>query len=133
MRQFATWRFWATLGLLLFFTLVLWTCRGDGGSSSGSGVDEESRRVDLIALTSVVRSETPWSVVDGRVVGNATVVLDSGRTLVLAEGTVGDTSCAYPDVVDACVLVADTLGDGIVWFRWCPHRRVDRANSSCRP
>ena len=120
MKQFATWRFWATIGLLLLFALVPWACRGDGGSSSGSSVGDEPRRVDLIALTSVVRSESSWSVVDGRVVGNATVVLDSGRTLVLAEGTVGDSSCAYPDVVDACVLVADTLGDGIVWFALVP-------------
>jgi hypothetical protein len=120
MRQFATWRFWATIGLLVFSTLILWTCRGDGGSPSESGVGGEPRRVDLIALTSVVRSETTWSVVDGKVVGDAVVVLDSGRTLVLAEGTVGESSCAYPDVVDACVLVADTLGDGVVWFSLLP-------------
>ncbi len=120
MRQFATWRFWATIGLLLFFTLVLWTCRGDDGSSSDSGVGTNARRVDLMALTSVIRSDTPWSVVDGRMAGNATVVLDNGRTLVMADGTVGESSCAYPDVADACVLVADTLGDGIVWFALVP-------------
>lgn len=120
MRQFATWRFWATIGLLLFFTLVLWTCRGDDDSSSVSGVGTDARRVDLMALTSVIRSDTPWSVVDGRMVGNVTVVLDNGRTLVMADGTVGESSCAYPDVADACVLVADTLGDGIVWFALVP-------------
>ena len=120
MRQFATWRFWATIGLLLLFALVLWTCRGADGSSSDSGVGADARRVDLMALTSAIRSDAPWSVVDGQVVGNATVVLDNGRTLVLAEGTVGDSSCAYPDVADACVLVADTLGDGIVWFSLVP-------------
>jgi len=119
MRQFATWRFWASISMVLVLALLLWTCRG-GEPATQSESTDGSRRVDLIAFTSVVRSDAPWSIVDGHVVGNATVVLENGRTLTLVDGTVGDATCQYPDVVDACVLVADTLGDGIVWFELVP-------------
>jgi hypothetical protein len=120
MRQFASWRFWASFAMVAFLALVLWTCRGDGGSDSLSGSPNAPRRVDLMALTSVVRSDAPWSMTDGRVVGDATVVLETGRTLLLTQGTIGDVSCSYPDVVGACVFVADTLGDGVVWFSLVP-------------
>ncbi|MEY4362468.1 MAG: hypothetical protein RL391_1774, partial [Actinomycetota bacterium] len=120
MRQFVSWRFWASFGMVALLALVLWTCRGDGGADSASDSLDTARRIDLVVLTSVVRSDAPWSITDGRVVGNATVVLENGRTLLLAQGTVGDVSCLYPDVVDACVLVADTLGDGVVWFSLVP-------------
>lgn len=120
MRQFVSWRFWASFGMVALLALVLWTCRGDGGTDPASDSLDTARRIDLVALTSVVRSDAPWSITDGRVVGNATVVLENGRTLLLAQGTVGDVSCLYPDVVDACVLVADTLGDGVVWFSLVP-------------
>ena len=119
MRQFATWRFWASVAMVLILALLLWTCRGSGPATQSESTDV-SRRVDLIALTSVVRSDAPWSIVDGRMKGDATVVLENGRTLTLVDGTVGDVTCQYPDVVNACVLVADTLGDGIVWFSLVP-------------
>ncbi len=52
--------------------------------------------------------------------GNATAVLDNGRVLQLADGTLGESTCLFPDVTEACVLLADTLGDGIVWFSLVP-------------
>ena len=48
--------------------------------------------------------------------GDATVVLLDGRVLTLADGTLGESSCLFPEALNACVLLADTLGDGIVWF-----------------
>lgn len=119
MRQFLTLRYWAALLVLFasFLTLYLWL----GRSEATTVVDEVSvHRVDLIAMTSTIRSDQAWSVSDGRVVGNATAVLADGRVLSIAEGTAARSSCLFPEAVNACVLLADTLGDGIVWFALVP-------------
>jgi len=117
-RQFWSWRVWAAFGVVLLLLLGLTTCRGD------TVVEEirsrESRRIDLIALTTTVRSEAPWSVSGGRVVGNATAVLADGRVIQLLDGTLGQSTCLFPDVPNACVILADTLGQGVVWFTLVP-------------
>lgn len=119
MRQFATWRFWATIATLVVVTLVLRGCLGsDDDSTAVDGVT--SRRVDLISLTATIRSDAPWFVSGGAMVGDATVVLANGRVIRLTDGTIGESSCLYPDVTNACVLLADTLGDGVVWFALLP-------------
>lgn len=119
MRQFATWRFWASISVLVLVVVVLRGCLvGDDGST----IDDRpvSRRVDLISLTATVRSDAPWFVAQGAMVGDATVVLANGRVIRLTDGTLGESSCLYPDVTNACVLLADTLGDGVVWFALLP-------------
>jgi hypothetical protein len=119
MRQFATWRFWATIATLVVVTLVLRGCLGSEADSTDVDV-VTSRRVDLISLTATIRSDAPWFVSGGAMVGDATVVLANGRVIRLTDGTIGESSCLYPDVTNACVLLADTLGDGVVWFALLP-------------
>jgi len=118
-KQFFSWRYWAAVGSLIVLLFLLRACQGN---SSPAAIVEEAntRRIDLIARTSTVRSDAPWSVADGVSRGNATVVLQNGRLLTIADGTLGQSSCLSPDVLDACVLLADTLGDGIVWFALVP-------------
>jgi hypothetical protein len=100
-------------------TLLLRGCLGsDDDSTAVDGV--RSRRVDLISLTATIRSDAPWFVSGGAMVGDATVVLANGRVIRLTDGTIGESSCLYPDVTNACVLLADTLGDGVVWFALLP-------------
>ena len=119
MKQFFSWRYWVAVGSLLLLISVLWTLRDDG-SPVAIVEQANTRRIDLIARTSTVRSDTSWSVSDGVSRGNATAVLQNGRLLTIADGTLGQTSCLSPEVLDACVLLADTLGDGIVWFALIP-------------
>lgn len=118
MRQFWSWRVWVALASTLVLLLALDTCRGDDVVEEIEA--RESRRIDLIALTTTVRSDSPWSVSGGRVNGNATAVLADGRVLQLLEGTLGQSTCLFPEVPNACVLLADTLGQGIVWFTLVP-------------
>ena len=42
--------------------------------------------------------------------------MQDGRVLTLADGTLAESSCLFPEALNACVLLADTLGDGVVWF-----------------
>lgn len=118
-RQFLTLRYWATLFVLFILILTLYLAVGRSGPSEV--IDStEVRRIDLIASTSTVRSDSVWSVANGRAVGNATAVLSDGRVLAIADGTLGVSTCLFPDVLNACVMLADTLGDGVVWFALVP-------------
>lgn len=119
MSQFFTWRYWAAVGSVIALFLVLLALRDDGGPAEVV-LDANNRRVDLIARTSTVRSEGAWSVSGGLSRGNATAVLQNGRTLLIADGTLGQSTCLVPETPDSCVLLADTLGDGIVWFALVP-------------
>ena len=117
--QFFTWRYWAAVGGVVGLFLVLLALRDNGGPAEVV-IDANSRRIDLIARTSTVRSDGAWSVSGGLSRGNATAVLQNGRLLLIADGTLGQSTCLVPETPDSCVLLADTLGDGIVWFALVP-------------
>ncbi len=119
MSQFFTWRYWAAVGSVIVLFLLLLAFRDDGGPAEVI-LDANDRRIDLIARTSTVRSDGAWSVSGGRSRGNATAVLQSGRVLLITDGTLGQSTCLVPENPDSCVLLADTLGDGIVWFALVP-------------
>ncbi|MGA1541066.1 MAG: hypothetical protein ACO38D_01055 [Ilumatobacteraceae bacterium] len=119
MRQFASWRVWAAILVVVMAASMLRACAGDDGPAvSTEGL--VSRRLDLISLTATIRSDAPWFVSDGAMSGDATVVLANGRVVQLTDGTLGESSCLFPAVLNACVLLADTLGDGVVWFALLP-------------
>lgn len=122
--QFFTWRYWAAVGSVIALFLILLAFQDDGGPAEVV-IDANSRRIDLIARTSTVRSDGAWSVSGGLSRGNATVVLQNGRLLLIADGTLGQSTCLVPETPDSCVLLADTLGDGIVWFALVPAPAVD--------
>lgn len=119
MRQFLSWRYWVAIAAIgvMFAILAI----ANGGSSPATDLAvANSRRIDLIARTSTIRSSGSWSVADGRSIGDATAVLADGRVLAITDGTLGESSCLYPEALNACVMLADTLGDGIVWFALVP-------------
>jgi hypothetical protein len=101
--------------VLFALTAVLWACQG-GSNPTEVVMNASSRRIDLIAQTATIRSDGMWSVSGGETQGDATAVLQDGRVLTLADGTLAESSCLFPDALNACVLLADTLGDGVVWF-----------------
>jgi hypothetical protein len=117
--QFFTWRYWAAVGSLVALFLVLLAFRDDGGPVQVVQ-NANTRRIDLIARTSTIRSVGAWSVADGRTQGDATAVLQNGRVLTIMDGTLGQSTCRVPETPDSCVILADTLGDGIVWFALVP-------------
>ena len=119
MRQFLTLRYWAAVFALFVLVLTVYLAVGRSGPSEAIE-NLEVRRIDLIASTSTVRSDSVWSVANGRAVGDATAVLSDGRVLTIADGTLGVSTCLFPEALNACVMLADTLGDGIVWFALVP-------------
>jgi len=119
MRYFFTARLWAALGMLLgasalvFATLLL---VNGGSSASSSG----SRVIDVVAAVTTTEFGDGWQISEGRSVGDATLSLDDGRTLHIVDGTPGEVTCELPTIPYSCVIVADTLGSGVLWFALVP-------------
>ena len=117
MRQLLSWRTWAALGVLLVLATVvqLLTSRGPRGSD-GEGLQPSERRVSAIASVMSIQSSEAFAIIDGVTVGSALLTLDDGRVVTIARETPGEIDCADRTTPAACVLLADMLGEGVVWY-----------------
>ena len=82
-------------------------------------------RIDLVANVQAITTDAGWNMDGGRTHGAARFSLDDLRTLTVPDGTnVADYGLMPPctDLVSqrACVLLADMLGESVVWFALVP-------------
>jgi hypothetical protein len=121
MRQIFTVRFFGAVGALLGL-LVLLTMVFRGDDSVAQLVEREPlvRRIDLVALVFSTTSENFAIGEDGFTTGSIDLVLDQERTMKIVPGTAGEVNCAALGEVAKCAVVADLLGDGVVWFAIVP-------------
>ena len=87
--------------------------RDAGGSTVAS------RRPHFVSYTAsvvTIQADPNFAVKDGLTTGSARLALDDGRTLFLAEATMGEIDCTDRVTPNACVLLAEMLGDAPVWF-----------------
>jgi hypothetical protein len=117
MRQLMSWRTWAAIGVLLVLATVvqLLTSRGPRGSDA-EGVQPSERRVSAIASVMSIQSSEAFAIIDGVTVGSASLTLDDGRVVTIARDTPGEIDCADRTTPAACVLLANMLGEGVVWY-----------------
>jgi hypothetical protein len=124
MRQVISWRFVATIGALLVLTVIVYLAFGTNRSVA-EVIDDEgppARRVDLVSIElGTVRDG--FALQNGTTVGTMTMqVLPAGFTdpvpVTVFAGTPGEITC--PDLDLPCALLAQTLGDTIVWFALVP-------------
>ena len=113
MRSFLSLRSWAALLVLVVAFGVI------GGAyvlvrGSAGGAEPAPTNVELVAVTTAITATDNWAVGDGKTIGEATLTLDDGRQLTIFDGTRGEISCTSFDA--GCVVVADVLGDAVVWF-----------------
>ena len=104
--------------------LVVVVTRGDenGAPLPSSKI---SRSVDLVALVEAVNVDSGWAVSSGRTTAAMRLSLDDLRTLSIPADTLVDdgddpAACATFDVPRSCVVLADMLGDAVVWFALVP-------------
>lgn len=118
MRQLLSWRTWAAIGVLLVLitAVQLVTGRGPRGTVGDSPVQPTQRQVEAIASVMAIDSSEAFAVVEGVTVGSAVLALDDGRTVTIARDTPGEIDCADRVTPAACVLLADMLGEGVVWY-----------------
>ena len=117
MRQLLSWRTWAAIGVLLVLVTVLQLLTGDGRRGEDEDMVQPSiRRVETVGSVMRIEASEAFGVIDGVTVGSAVLTLDDGRTVTVARETPGEIDCADRTTPAACVFLADTLGEGIVWY-----------------
>lgn len=118
MRQVLTRRFLLAIGLPLLAGLCWWflAVRSDGDSGGRS----RPHFVSYTASVITVQADPNWAVKDGLTTGTARLAMDDGRTLYIAEATLGEVSCTDYVTPNACILLAEMLGDAPVWFALTP-------------
>lgn len=84
-------------------------------------VEEElrprERRIDLISLVQSFERSSDFAITpDGVTTGYVDMVLDERRVMRVAPGTPGEISCTNLRNSSRCVVLADVLGDAVVWF-----------------
>ncbi len=93
------------------------------GSPAASG--PVLRRVDLVAAVESVSADPDWSFDGDVTTGDASFELDDLRVLTVPRGTNTGRHDIAPQCTDlvtprACVLLADMLGEAVVWFALVP-------------
>ncbi len=119
MRHFLSARFAAAVGIPIVVAFLIYTVLMNSGSPSQSA-SKVVHFVNYTASVNIVQAESGWSVVQGTSRSTARLALDDARTVFIAEGTPGEITCTDFSNPNACVLIAELLGDAVVWFALTP-------------
>lgn len=132
MRQIFSIRFFAAVGAVVGLFFLLTTVFATREVIEGDGPADEvvlRRHVDLV--DQVFSSTNPAfriDPVDGTVVADTELVIDAQRRVRVVAGTPGEAYCDVLGPPASCAVVADLLGEGVVWFALVPmgsRRTVD--------
>lgn len=135
MRQLFSIRLVAALGALLGLTLLLQAVVLDDEPIVGSvgelevdatgvtGATEEvvPRRVDLVRAVQQVRRSPDFEITEeGTTVGFLDAEFADGSVMRVAPGTPGEITCTAIRLADRCVVLADLVGEAVLWFALLP-------------
>jgi len=121
-RQLFNWRFVAAVGALAVLALLARELLLDRDSIA-TIIDAPvvERQIEMIEPVETVTEADDFRVrFDGVTTGILDLTLDSGRVVRVAPGTLGEISCPDLAVPNGCVVLADMLGDAVVWFALVP-------------
>ena len=122
MRQLFNWRFVAAVAALAALTLLARAILTDN-SSIEAVIEPETieRKIDLIEPIESATSSEDFSVdATGVTTGFIDLTLDAERVLRIVPGTLGQIECDELDMTNRCAVLADMLGDAVVWFAILP-------------
>lgn len=133
MRQIFSIRFFAAVGAVVGLFFILTTVFAAGEAIEGGDADEvtggpEPHRIDFV--DQVFSSSNPdfWIDEDGLAAVDTELVIDGTRSVRVVAGTRGEILCPDLDQIAGCAVVADLLGEAVVWFALVPmgpNRTVD--------
>lgn len=131
MRQIFSVRFFAAVGgvVALFFLLTtIFATREviEGGDDGPAEV--ELRQIDFIEEIQAVTNPQFSLTFDGVAANDTDLVIDPSRTLRIVRDTPGVDHCPRFPAAGGCAVVADLLGEAVVWFALVPNgtnRAVD--------
>jgi len=127
MRQIFSIRFFAALAGVAVLALVVYTVFGS--DDSVAEVTDQvplERRIDLVSAVFSAEPDAGFQIgEDGRTRENLDLVLDLERRVHIVEGTYGEITCEELDQIGKCAVIADLLGDAVIWFSVVPLRGSD--------
>jgi hypothetical protein len=78
------------------------------------------RSVDFISLVATAHLPAGFAMVDGRANADLFLVIDAARTMLVKAGTPGEIDCPRLAEPSQCIVAADLMGDGVLWFSLIP-------------
>ena len=126
MRQFVSFRFWLTIAVLIGLVFGLWYVlvrKDDSVAVIGKPTHTEvtQHRINLLQPVYSIAASPGFTMVDGVASGDMQLALDATRTMVVKAGTPGSITCSRLAEINQCIVAADLLGDGVVWFSLIPN------------
>ncbi len=121
MRQLFTWGFWMSLVALIAVTFVL-RIYTDSDPVVTLAIQPTviEREVDVIELVYVAEADPGFQIIDGRTTANMQIRIDGFRYLNIRADTPGENRCEQLTEVARCAVVADLLGEAVLWFAIVP-------------
>jgi hypothetical protein len=126
-REIFSVRFFIAVGAvagLLFLLFTFFVARdvvdeaiSDGGADAA---ETEPRAIDLVDVVSGTTDPGFRFTEEGQATGNVELILDPSRKVTVVAGTPGEDDCGRLAEPGACAIVADLLGEGVVWFALVP-------------
>jgi len=131
MRQIFSVRFFAAVGGVvgLFFLLTtIFATREVIEGGDGGPPPVELHKIDFVEEVGGSTNPDFAITVEGLAANDTTLVIDESRSLLVVADTPGVNHCPRFPVADGCAVVADLLGEAVVWFALVPNgtsRTVD--------
>lgn len=131
MREIFSVRFFAAVGAVagLFFLLTtIFATREVIDDGGGDDDGPTIHRIDFVEHVAAVSNPDFALNVDGVAANDTVLFIDESRSLQIVADTPGVNHCPRFPVAGACAVVADLLGEGVVWFAFVPagpNRTVD--------
>lgn len=121
MRQIFSIRFLAAIGAVvgLFFVLSTVFATRDVLVDDAPTDANRIRGIDFAEVV-FASSDPTFAVVDGLAQTSTSLIIDGNRALDITAGTPGESYCSALDQVGRCAVLADLLGEGVVWFALVP-------------
>lgn len=122
MRQIFTLRFFIAVGAVVGLTLLLWATFATKDAIEGDDGDDRPplHRIDFVDHVQSVDNPDFAFTEDGVAASNVRLVLDASRQLQVVAGTPGENHCPDFPADGRCAVVADLLGEAVVWFALVP-------------
>ncbi len=122
MRQLFSWRLLAAVAALGVLALLARALLADDNSIDAViDPDPIERRIDVFEpIVSADRSDDFAIEPTGVSTGFLDLALTGERVVRIFPGTFGEVACDGLGLPNRCVLLADTLGDAVVWFAILP-------------
>lgn len=122
MRQIFTLRFFVAVGAVVGLLLLLYGTFVTKDVIEGGDDAERVRthRIDLVDQVYSSENEGFFFAPDGTAAGNTRLVLDASRQIQVVTGTPGENHCPEFPAIGRCAVVADLLGEAVVWLALVP-------------